>query len=282
MFRRRKSAAARKAPRRVHYHILRSARPSEKAPLLLTITFRKGHSVRRRVPRERAAKRVSLYQIPAPPSAAPKPVRLRRRTPAPTSNWKLRTENNKQVAWLKEETRTILSIDVNIIITNYRIFLIPDEDRRKWALHIKDVRESDRVSVGARGAASREIILMRLLVARKRGRRREKPSGCAASWLSRRRLCLAPRELIKTRRRRRRLAPPSRQHYCPPLRRRCPCKVACRAKCTRHQFNSEQRHSNRLPAPKCAPATKRETLKSPLATCRTETKWPIKHCPRQV
>lgn len=51
-----------------------------------------------------------------------------------------------QVAWLKEESKTILSIDTNIIITNYRIFLIPDEEEKKWALHIKDVQESDRVS----------------------------------------------------------------------------------------------------------------------------------------
>lgn len=50
------------------------------------------------------------------------------------------------MAWLKEETKTILSIDTNIIITNYRIFLIPDEEGRKWVLHIKDVQESDRVS----------------------------------------------------------------------------------------------------------------------------------------
>lgn len=47
---------------------------------------------------------------------------------------------------MKEETHTILSIDTNIIITNYRIFLIPDEEERKWVLHIKDVQESDRVS----------------------------------------------------------------------------------------------------------------------------------------
>lgn len=39
-----------------------------------------------------------------------------------------------------------MSIDTNIIITNYRIFLIPDEEERKWVLHIKDVQESDRVS----------------------------------------------------------------------------------------------------------------------------------------
>lgn len=52
----------------------------------------------------------------------------------------------RQIAWLKEETKTILSIDTNIIITNYRIFLIPDEEERKWVLHIKDVQESDRVS----------------------------------------------------------------------------------------------------------------------------------------
>lgn len=51
-----------------------------------------------------------------------------------------------QVAWLKEETKTIISIDTNIIITNYRIFLIPDEEEKRWALHIKDVQESDRVS----------------------------------------------------------------------------------------------------------------------------------------
>uniref|UniRef100_A0A6G1S8R6 Lachesin n=1 Tax=Aceria tosichella TaxID=561515 RepID=A0A6G1S8R6_9ACAR len=51
-----------------------------------------------------------------------------------------------QIAWLKEETKTILSIDTNIIITNYRIFLIPDDEGRKWVLHIKDVQESDRGS----------------------------------------------------------------------------------------------------------------------------------------
>lgn len=56
------------------------------------------------------------------------------------------TQQPNQVAWLKEETKTILSIDTNIIITNYRIFLIPDEEGRKWVLHIKDVQESDRVS----------------------------------------------------------------------------------------------------------------------------------------
>lgn len=57
-----------------------------------------------------------------------------------------RQQYPNQVAWLKEETKTILSIDTNIIITNYRIFLIPDEEGRKWVLHIKDVQESDRVS----------------------------------------------------------------------------------------------------------------------------------------
>lgn len=59
-----------------------------------------------------------------------------------------------QVAWLKEETKTILSIDTNIIITNYRIFLIPDDEGRKWVLHIKDVQESDRVSRDGTGVGN--------------------------------------------------------------------------------------------------------------------------------
>lgn len=59
-----------------------------------------------------------------------------------------------QVAWLKEESKTILSIDTNIITTNYRIFLIPDEEERKWVLHIKDVQDSDRVSWPSLNASS--------------------------------------------------------------------------------------------------------------------------------
>lgn len=51
-----------------------------------------------------------------------------------------------QVAWLKVEQNTIISIDTNIIITNYRIFLIPDELERKWVLYIQDVQVSDKVS----------------------------------------------------------------------------------------------------------------------------------------
>ncbi|KAG9509491.1 Hippocampus abundant transcript-like protein 1, partial [Fragariocoptes setiger] len=60
------------------------------------------------------------------------------------ANSTLRLRSQKRVAWLKQETRTILSIDTNIITTNYRIFLIPDEEQRKWVLHIKDVQQSDR------------------------------------------------------------------------------------------------------------------------------------------
>lgn len=51
-----------------------------------------------------------------------------------------------QVAWLKMEPKTVISIDTNIILTNYRMFLIPDEEERKWVLHIRNVQVSDKVS----------------------------------------------------------------------------------------------------------------------------------------
>ncbi|XP_076308716.1 lachesin-like [Tachypleus tridentatus] len=48
-----------------------------------------------------------------------------------------------KVAWLKVETKAILSIHQHLITRNYRI-LISSVDNRQFVLHIKDVRESDR------------------------------------------------------------------------------------------------------------------------------------------
>ncbi|XP_076356136.1 lachesin-like [Tachypleus tridentatus] len=47
------------------------------------------------------------------------------------------------VAWLRVESKTILTIRHNVITGNYRIDL-SHGDRRNWILHIKNVQESDR------------------------------------------------------------------------------------------------------------------------------------------
>lgn len=48
-----------------------------------------------------------------------------------------------QVAWLRVDTQTILTIHSHIITKNVRIGVTHSE-RRTWFLHIKDLRESDR------------------------------------------------------------------------------------------------------------------------------------------
>jgi len=48
-----------------------------------------------------------------------------------------------QVAWLRVESKTILTIHHHIITRNYRIGLSHSDDRH-WNLHISDVQESDR------------------------------------------------------------------------------------------------------------------------------------------
>lgn len=48
-----------------------------------------------------------------------------------------------QVAWLRVESKTILTIHHHIITRNYRIGLSHSDDRQ-WNLHLNDVQESDR------------------------------------------------------------------------------------------------------------------------------------------
>lgn len=48
-----------------------------------------------------------------------------------------------QVAWVRVDTQTILSIHHNVITQNPRISLSYN-DHRSWYLHIKDVHEADR------------------------------------------------------------------------------------------------------------------------------------------
>lgn len=48
-----------------------------------------------------------------------------------------------QVAWLRVESKTILTIHHHVITRNYRIGLSHSDDRH-WNLHINDVQESDR------------------------------------------------------------------------------------------------------------------------------------------
>lgn len=48
-----------------------------------------------------------------------------------------------QVAWLRVDTQTILTIASHVITKNHRI-AVSQSDRRTWFLHIKEVRESDR------------------------------------------------------------------------------------------------------------------------------------------
>lgn len=48
-----------------------------------------------------------------------------------------------QVAWVRVDTQTILSIHHNVITQNPRISLSYN-DHRSWYLHIKNVHEADR------------------------------------------------------------------------------------------------------------------------------------------
>ncbi|KAL1115646.1 hypothetical protein AAG570_005936, partial [Ranatra chinensis] len=48
-----------------------------------------------------------------------------------------------QVAWLRVDTQTILTIHSHVITKNHRIG-VTHSDHRTWYLHIKEVRESDR------------------------------------------------------------------------------------------------------------------------------------------
>ena len=48
-----------------------------------------------------------------------------------------------QVAWLRVDTQTILTIANHVITKNHRIG-VSQSDQRTWKVHIKDVRETDR------------------------------------------------------------------------------------------------------------------------------------------
>ncbi|XP_076330491.1 zwei Ig domain protein zig-8-like [Tachypleus tridentatus] len=48
-----------------------------------------------------------------------------------------------RVAWLRVESKTILTIHHNVITRNYRVNL-SYTDHKKWILHIKNAQESDR------------------------------------------------------------------------------------------------------------------------------------------
>lgn len=48
-----------------------------------------------------------------------------------------------QVAWVRVDTQTILSIHHNVITQNSRVTLTFN-DHRSWYLHIREVEESDR------------------------------------------------------------------------------------------------------------------------------------------
>ncbi|KAL3276395.1 hypothetical protein HHI36_011779, partial [Cryptolaemus montrouzieri] len=60
-------------------------------------------------------------------------TKLRCKTPSCTSD----------VAWVRVDTQTILSIHHNVITQNPRISL-SFNDHRSWYLHIKNVQEADR------------------------------------------------------------------------------------------------------------------------------------------
>lgn len=48
-----------------------------------------------------------------------------------------------QVAWLRVDTQTILTIASHVITKNHRI-AVSHSDHRTWFLHIREVKESDR------------------------------------------------------------------------------------------------------------------------------------------
>lgn len=49
----------------------------------------------------------------------------------------------RQIAWLKVDTQTILSIQTHIITKNHRM-TVSHVENRAWVLRIKDVKESDK------------------------------------------------------------------------------------------------------------------------------------------
>ncbi|KAK1120759.1 hypothetical protein K0M31_010965 [Melipona bicolor] len=49
----------------------------------------------------------------------------------------------RQVAWLRVDTQTILTIASHVITKNHRI-AVSHSDHRTWFLHIREVKESDR------------------------------------------------------------------------------------------------------------------------------------------
>lgn len=48
-----------------------------------------------------------------------------------------------QVAWLRVDTQTILTIQNHVITKNHRVAITYSE-KKTWQLKIKDIRESDR------------------------------------------------------------------------------------------------------------------------------------------
>lgn len=48
-----------------------------------------------------------------------------------------------QVAWLRVDTQTILTIATHVITKNHRIG-VTHSDHHTWFLHIREVKESDR------------------------------------------------------------------------------------------------------------------------------------------
>lgn len=50
---------------------------------------------------------------------------------------------SEQVAWLRVDTQTILSIQTHVVTKNNRI-LVTHTDNRVWRLHIRNIRPTDR------------------------------------------------------------------------------------------------------------------------------------------
>lgn len=48
-----------------------------------------------------------------------------------------------QIAWLRVDTQTILTIQSHVVTKNHRI-VVTHSDHRTWYLHIKETRETDR------------------------------------------------------------------------------------------------------------------------------------------
>lgn len=51
--------------------------------------------------------------------------------------------NLSQVAWLRVDTQTILTIQNQVITKNYRVS-IANTEKKIWQLRIRDVKESDK------------------------------------------------------------------------------------------------------------------------------------------